>query len=98
MVPKIFAIALIIAVALPTGSAPAMADAYCDNLCTNLPLRSLSYDGRDDCERELDEAGYRCETSVVPYPSAPRRAPGPHVVRRGAYAPDIPDSGFFGLY
>ncbi len=98
MIIKAIAVALTIAVALPAGSAPVMASTYCQDLCANLPIRSLTYDGRDDCERILDEAGHRCETAVVPYASAPRRAPGPHVVRRGSYAPDIPDSSFFELY
>jgi hypothetical protein len=101
MTSKTFALILATALALPPGSvATAVRADYCGDLCSDLPVRSLTYDGsRDDCERELEEADYRCDTAVVPYPSAPRRAePGRSAVGRRSYAPSIPDAGFFDLY
>ncbi len=99
MTRETFALILATALALPVGSVATSVRAdHCRDLCTDLPIRSLTYDGRDDCERELDEADYRCETAVVPYRSAPRRAEPRGAVRRGSYAPPIPDASFFDLY
>jgi hypothetical protein len=98
-----FAISLGMAVSLwqvPTLAAPVDCFSRCDGLTSS----SLTDDGRDDCERLIEEAGNRCSTFVDPSQDGPRRQEPRHVsfgdkpIRHPAPGRIVPDASFFGLY